>query len=248
MPNFNALMDPSQIGAGIQNAFMMGREAAREGALQKAFGAYAQDPSQQGAQQVAMHDPRLGMALMDREGERVAAEREQAQRDATMMAKLVGHARDEGSYQQALGVARQMGWDIGGAPGTFAEAQQSGWLNQMGMVAKVMLDQGPEAFSTAGKVALDNGLQPGTPEFQNFVLQYTQAQMAKPYTGNQGETRLYQPDFGGQSGGVMGGIPDEAIMELRQNPGTASQFDEVFGQGASARILGGPQATPAGGF
>lgn len=36
-----------------------------------------------------------------------------------------------------------------------------------------------------------------------------------------------------------GTIPQEAIKELMANPGTSGQFDEVFGEGASARYLGG---------
>lgn len=34
--------------------------------------------------------------------------------------------------------------------------------------------------------------------------------------------------------------PPEAISELKNNPGAAAQFDEIFGQGAAARVLGGP--------
>lgn len=47
--------------------------------------------------------------------------------------------------------------------------------------------------------------------------------------------------------------PPEAIAELRQNPGTAAQFDEIFGPGAAQRVLGNggqmvaPSATFSGG-
>lgn len=34
--------------------------------------------------------------------------------------------------------------------------------------------------------------------------------------------------------------PPEAVNELKNNPATAAQFDEIFGQGAAARVLGGP--------
>jgi hypothetical protein len=42
--------------------------------------------------------------------------------------------------------------------------------------------------------------------------------------------------------------PAEAIARLKANPGEASQFDEVFGPGASARVLGGPTPSASGGF
>lgn len=39
-------------------------------------------------------------------------------------------------------------------------------------------------------------------------------------------------------GGGGNGIPVEAIQELRASPQTAAQFDEIFGAGAAASILG----------
>lgn len=42
------------------------------------------------------------------------------------------------------------------------------------------------------------------------------------------------------------GIPQGAIDDLKRNPGTAGQFDEVFGPGSAARVLGlGRTAAPA---
>lgn len=37
----------------------------------------------------------------------------------------------------------------------------------------------------------------------------------------------------------VGGPPSEAIADLRRHPDTAAQFDEIFGNGAAARVLGG---------
>lgn len=56
-----------------------------------------------------------------------------------------------------------------------------------------------------------------------------------------------------QGGGDPSGVPQttappaEAVAELRRDPSGAAEFDEVFGQGASARILGGGTATNSGG-
>ena len=43
-------------------------------------------------------------------------------------------------------------------------------------------------------------------------------------------------------------IPQAAIDDLRQNPGTASQFDAIFGAGSSKSILGGASSNASGGF
>jgi hypothetical protein len=42
--------------------------------------------------------------------------------------------------------------------------------------------------------------------------------------------------------------PNEAIAELKADPSGAAEFDQVFGQGAAARILGGGSGNATGGF
>lgn len=42
----------------------------------------------------------------------------------------------------------------------------------------------------------------------------------------------------GKKNGSLSAIPISAAQELRANPGTAAQFDEIFGAGASNRVLG----------
>ena len=42
--------------------------------------------------------------------------------------------------------------------------------------------------------------------------------------------------------------PKEAIEDLRRNPKSAPQFDEIFGQGAAAKALGGASSNASGGF
>jgi hypothetical protein len=42
--------------------------------------------------------------------------------------------------------------------------------------------------------------------------------------------------------------PAEAVARLKANPAEAQQFDEIFGPGASAQVLGGPTPQASGGF
>jgi len=42
--------------------------------------------------------------------------------------------------------------------------------------------------------------------------------------------------------------PGEAIQRLRSNPAEAPQFDEIFGPGSAAKVLGGPTQPASGGF
>lgn len=44
------------------------------------------------------------------------------------------------------------------------------------------------------------------------------------------------------------GPPPQAIEDLRRNPNSAAQFDEIFGQGAAQRALGGAGSNASGGF
>jgi hypothetical protein len=51
-----------------------------------------------------------------------------------------------------------------------------------------------------------------------------------------------------QVGGAGGGIPPEAIADLRADPASAEEFDAVFGPGASRQYLGGGASNGTGGF
>lgn len=42
--------------------------------------------------------------------------------------------------------------------------------------------------------------------------------------------------------------PPQAIADLRSNPSSAAQFDEIFGHGAASQALGGQTARPSGNF
>ncbi len=163
--------------------------------------------------------------------------------DLPLMGRLLDHAKDEGTYQQSRQVAQQYGIDVSQLPETFDPA----WVAQQRETIKALSDPvKSEALSAAGKLAVDQGFKPGTPDFNQRVTEIFRAQEAKPYTVG-GDTRLYTPDIGGP-GKTMGGIPPGAIDALKRGEGTPEQFDQMFGPGSAAKIMGGQTAQPSGTF
>jgi len=69
---FNALMDPQQLGLGIQNAVQFGTQQRERAETQRALGEYSQNMSPETAANVSRHNPMLGMQLQDREQQRQA--------------------------------------------------------------------------------------------------------------------------------------------------------------------------------
>jgi hypothetical protein len=150
---------------------------------------------------------------------------QQRRADLPLMERLLTYAQDEGTYQQARQIAGQYGVDTAGLPETFDPA----WRDQQLQTVKLLnTPQGQEALSTAGKQAMDMGYKPGTPEFTQVTRQLVEAALAQPYTGGQGETRLYTPQIGG-GGQVQGAQPfDPNEWEVVEEGGPAPQAPGGF--------------------
>lgn len=143
MSGFNALLDPGQIGMGIQESFRQGREDMRAERARQAFSQYATDPNEQNAAAIAQHDPRIGMAMMDREAERQQQQMVQAQKQQERFLQIVqwvdSQPNKEDAFQRGLQIAAQSGMPIDGVPRTYAEATQSGWLQNNVAMAQIFL-------------------------------------------------------------------------------------------------------------
>lgn len=231
------------LGMGLQLGSMVRerkeQQAAQEAETQgrNALAGFAMgDQSQMGA--AMQYDPRatLGIrqdmataAKAEREQQAQAAEQRRA--DLPTAIRLLEGATDEASYQRNMQTAAQYGIDTSGFPQQFDPQWRDENLTTMKMLGS---PKGQEILSTAGKVAADMGYQPGTPEFSQYVRDYTTAQLAKPYTGSQGETRLYTPQIGGaaQSAGPEVGAVVGGYRFKGGNPNDRSSWEQAGG-GAS---------------
>lgn len=181
------------------------------------------------------------------------------------VAKLFDGVTPE-NYGQRIATAQQLGVDVSNVP----QQYDPQWIEQQKTVMQFLgTRQGQEALSTAGKIAADEGLPPGTPQYAARVREITEAEFFKtvPYEPGGGVARvdartgqvtpLIVP-YGQPQQPAATSIPDAAIAALRSGEGTAEEFDAVFGAGAAAKAMGNqmsaPQAAggqtrqPSGGF
>lgn len=93
--------------------------------------------------------------------------------------------------------------------------------------------------SNAAKMAAEIGLEPGTPQYGEFIKRYAFKPTILQVPNMQGGTDFTEYDPSGVGEAAPAGPPPDAIAELRADPSGAAEFDEIFGKGASAAILGG---------
>lgn len=123
---------------------------------------------------------------------------------------------------------------------------------QLALTQYQQMNARSEASSPLGKIAADEGFVPGTPEFNQRVQQLGEIDRRRAVAVEQGGSVVtYDPATGTAQYAVAPAdlaaqlnsqtapeIPQEAIDALRSGEGSAAQFDEAFGAGSAARVMG----------
>lgn len=130
---------------------------------------------------IARYNPQLFGQLQQRQVEQAKLQREEQQKQreairagAIETAKLFDGVVDENSYQQRLALAPRLGMNVSTAPRNFDPR----WVEEQKLILKFVAEK-PEALSTFGKIATDEGLQPGSPQFNARVSQLVKADALK---------------------------------------------------------------------
>jgi hypothetical protein len=162
---------------------------------------------------------------------------QQRRADLPLMERLLTYAQDEGTYQQARQIAGQYGVDTAGLPETFDPA----WRDQQLQTVKLLnTPQGQEALSTAGKIAMDMGFRPGTPEFSAKVNELWQAE----------STRFLATQPGGGVASIAPGQPAQFVIQPNDGSQPAGSPAGSVPALPPGFVLdeGGPASQAPGGF
>ena len=225
-PNWGLLQNNalSHLGAGLQlGQGMTDRREARE-------------------QNNAMLDLQRQQEARLQQQEQAQTQRQQRtdqRNDAPIIGRLLEPAVDEAGWQRVRAAAPRYGIDISDMPETFDPV----WREQTLMIARaVQTPEGQEALSNAARQARDAGYDIATPAGQAVVRRIIEADLAQPYTGSQGETRLYTPNvFGpGQSQGPQPGQVEDGYRFKGGDPANPNSWEPVAAGGAGPGQPGFP--------
>lgn len=252
----NALMQGMQVGDAIRQR----KEAQqRQQATQDAYkGIYDGDENAVNAL-AAIDAPRalqVRSQMQAQQASQMEAQQKRQREELQILSRILDPKKvvDEQSYQMARQAASQYGIDVSKAPPNY----DPNWVAQNSAIATAIANDDPDLPLIAQEL-MAAGLQPGTPQFEaeagrilkakystSKTLAYQPGGGAVAYDESTGKiTPLITP---GGAADAPTGIPPQAISDLRANPASAAQFDEIFGQGAAQRALGGGVGNGTSGF
>lgn len=257
-------------GGNFQNALatglqfgQMAAQAKQQRETKNALAAYGQSPNEETLGGVMQADPRLGIQLR---GDMQAQQAKAAEAGLTQRA-LAGDtaALDElatvnfnkwkalsaETKAAAASEAKLFGnaaIDILGTPEAQRAAKLQGYAQQFGQ-------QYPEIAQIAQlpPEQLDAALRGAVAEagmVEKLIAMEQPKYMAIPEGGTLVDTRNPQAvsSFASNQSQPGPSIPPEAAEALRRGEGTPEQFDQMFGPGSAARVMGGPAGNGGGTF
>lgn len=251
--------------AGFQNALTMGmqmgaqaRQARDQRNERNALAAYAKDPSETNFGGLA--DVRPDLAIQERG--RMQEQRQQEalqgltgralQGDPDALDELARVSFDRWKSidtQQRQVAAREAevnanaALDVLSYPPEQRGARIMGYAQQLGSQDIARIAQlPPDQQEAALRAAVAEGQM-----VERLIRMERPDYMAIPAGGTLVDTNnpAAVSQFGSQA---PSNIPQEAIEALRRGDGSPEQFDEVFGAGSAARIMGGTASNGGGGF
>jgi hypothetical protein len=218
--NWSLLQQPDIIGNAL-NAFEQGKEMRRADSGRNAMASLAQNPNDQAAfGQLAQSDPATAIQFRQHQGRAATQAQETKNAQLQQMGRLLNHATDEASYQQALAAAKQIGIPVDGAPPAF----DPNWINQQKTILQAFEKDGGQQISGLARELTDAGYKPGTPEFQQAMATALRGKYAPQYTDQQGNLRQSQLP-------PLPGLPKQQIIS--QRPEGMSDSD-LFAQAREA--------------
>lgn len=171
----------------------------------------AQTPTSVPWNDLTPEDMRTAITVRGQQQTQQTAQAKQQQDQLIQMGRLLNDARDEGSYQQSLAAAKQIGIDVSRAPANF----DANWINQQKMVLSAFEKDGGQQISGLARELQDAGYQPGTEPFQQAMIKALQGKYAGTYTDAQGNVRQNQMPALPQPGQPTAQAPKPQIIPQR---------------------------------
>lgn len=253
--NWGALQTPD-IGGAFNQGMQAGQQQRREMATDNALRALIANPNDANVvNDLARVDPRMAYQVQGQQAQSQRAAAEQQARmgavrgDQQALEQLAGFNIDDYlKLDKRTQEEYKQGIDTIGQLAMLADTPEE-WDDIVGQLAQA----NPEFNKYRGRFDLRQSVIAQAGEAKAFIEQNQPKYQVIPEGGTLVNTRdpaaLAQvAGQNAQQAAVPNGPDAEDIAMLRQNPGAAAQFDEVFGPGAAQRVLGGGGSNATGNF
>lgn len=218
-------LEQGNAGDAFAQSFKQGQVDNRANMARSALARLVQAPNDaQALAALAKVDPESAMKFRQQQLEYSKAQLAQHQDSILKGAEILRQfqPKDQASYSQALAAAQQAGIDVSQVPQQY----------------------NPEYVQ--GVIHIADALKPQT-ESDVVNIPYQQGGGVLQYNKRTDQTRQLivptdDPSKTGQP--VASGPPPEAVAYLRAHPELAQHFDQKYGAGSAAKLMGGQAATP----